>query len=796
MDSSDFKSVCVEICGNEIDFENIPLNQRIIDRLFSARCEDLQIPVDESRKLRFYNVIASNCMGNIFCLRSLGLGTNSARVLTDILANPLFIRRYHMLDLFGNKLKDDGVIILAPFIRQSKIAAVDLRANEIGSKGYKYFFETIKGSSHLCFIDLSGHSGLNRNHLGRNGAVALSKFMEESPVLQYLNLDGNGISEEGSFALGSGIGNCPSLVSCNLTSNNLGMKGIQSFVNGLIQTKIELSLETLNLSRNRIGSSGLQILSQILPKLQSLKNLNLRSNDIKSSVSLNAFCRSFIKTNITTLDFSENILDNQSIFILTTVALLPRGKLEVLYLEDCQITDVHHMFSAFSESGCSLRKISLAKNLINNEGLESIAEFLGNKDCMLTYVNLMENRIGFESQDALINSLFKNKTLEYLNLRDNMFDNELVIGLLDVLEENPDTPLINVDVSLNHINHNLHEYLKQLLKIRISQIRSSMPELYRSRLNELKQRQEMLAEVRKSIESAIIQAENLEELVNEQEKAREQLIIKNQETKDQLEADVQSLIQVYEIISEQNNTLGKELSEIKANALSRREIQDTIIVSTKNKRLVNEREIRKTMKEIVRLENQSDPNLKKLTNSFEEEVDACSLAEDGLYSLKVEEYQLKKQLAQLLSEEFLMSPPEKCSNPLPIISKEFLPAKEVEKPLFSEIETSTTNIELDQLNSVESEVFENDEIITVRSARPKTLVDNFKSDMSRKVKSEVIPRNSTSNKTVTVKKLKKKPKSSLTSNSRSMGVRKVSSSVKTKSKPVRRKSTSSSSTTT
>ncbi|CDJ37915.1 leucine rich repeat domain containing protein, putative [Eimeria tenella] len=96
------------------------------------------------------------------------------------------------LDLGRQALRDDGVEILYPFLRQNKtLRSLGLAANEISWRGGLFLGRLLSASPPLQFLDL------NFNKLGDWGASCIAAGIESNDLLLVLLLRGNAISSKG-----------------------------------------------------------------------------------------------------------------------------------------------------------------------------------------------------------------------------------------------------------------------------------------------------------------------------------------------------------------------------------------------------------------------------------------------------------------------------------------------------------------------------------------------------------------------------------------------------------------------
>ncbi|KAG2378759.1 hypothetical protein C9374_007907 [Naegleria lovaniensis] len=143
-------------------------------------------------------------------------------------------------------------------------------------------------------------------------------------------------------------------------------------------------LEVLDLSHNRIGDDGVQILSNHCKVFETVKILNLSSNKISHKGA--QLLKEATFTRLTHLDLSMNPIGNEGCTHIANMAFGP--SLLKLKLYDCNISDIG------------------IKNLLNSTNLNS-----------LTWLNLRFNKIGLEGIQYLENNGHIMSNLTKLNLR-------------------------------------------------------------------------------------------------------------------------------------------------------------------------------------------------------------------------------------------------------------------------------------------------------------------------------------------------------------------------------------------
>lgn len=75
----------------------------------------------------------------------------------------------------------------------TNLKSVDLRSVAMSPMGAVQLFNGLKENKTLTELDISGISGINRNHIGVRGSVALSDYIGSTVSLKKLSLTENGI---------------------------------------------------------------------------------------------------------------------------------------------------------------------------------------------------------------------------------------------------------------------------------------------------------------------------------------------------------------------------------------------------------------------------------------------------------------------------------------------------------------------------------------------------------------------------------------------------------------------------
>jgi Ran GTPase-activating protein 1 len=120
----------------------------------------------------------------------------------------------------------------------------------------------------------------HNNMSGSGGAVAISKVLEQSPLLEHFELSSTRCGREGGLCLCKALGNCPNLKSVNVCDNTFGAEGGEVLAQSLIG---KTSLEILKVGDVTLEDQGTHAILKILSDSRAtsaLRILSLEANDI------------------------------------------------------------------------------------------------------------------------------------------------------------------------------------------------------------------------------------------------------------------------------------------------------------------------------------------------------------------------------------------------------------------------------------------------------------------------------------------------------------------------------------
>jgi Ran GTPase-activating protein (RanGAP) involved in mRNA processing and transport len=278
------------------------------------------------------------------------------------------------IDLYANQCGDDGVNILVDAIEKCpNIDSIVLGANNIGPAGIERLARVFKYWQNLFNIDLCC------NQIGNTGVESLALVLPNCKNMSHLNLAYNQIGPEGARHLASALPKCNNLalIHINLCNNEFGDDGIEILANAIGQCN-NLALTELNLLDNQIGDDGAHSIGRILTQCPGLRSLSLGSNliDYAGILSITVVLGQSNNLALTQLDLSNNKFGDDGVEILAGV-LSQCTALTELNLADNHIGDN----GADSIGGVlpqcpNLRHLYLDNNLISDDASDRLADIL------------------------------------------------------------------------------------------------------------------------------------------------------------------------------------------------------------------------------------------------------------------------------------------------------------------------------------------------------------------------------------------------------------------------------------
>ncbi|XP_072894813.1 ribonuclease inhibitor-like, partial [Hemitrygon akajei] len=205
-------------------------------------------------------------------LRDVGLTDSGAEDLASALSTN---RSLTELDLSENKLGDSGVKLVSAALRNPECKIQKLWLNNVGltDSGAEGLGSALSTNPSLTELDLS------KNELGDSGVKLVSAALRNPECkIQKLWLNNVGLTDSGAQDLGSALSTNPSLTVLDLSENKLGDSGVK-LVSAALRNP-ECKIQKLWLNRVGLTDSGAEDFVSALSTKPSLTELNLGFNSL------------------------------------------------------------------------------------------------------------------------------------------------------------------------------------------------------------------------------------------------------------------------------------------------------------------------------------------------------------------------------------------------------------------------------------------------------------------------------------------------------------------------------------
>lgn len=376
------RTIC-SVQQNEIEGVSLWL----LSELYRTRCYDLNIPMLEEQRERFYLTCKNQLSGRKFDLRECQIGETTAKVIGNILRKN---ESFSSVLLGSNLLRDSGVFELAEALAENLgVVHIDLSSNDISAGGLNKVFSALKSHPSLVSLNISSSGGLYRNKLGSLGAVGLEIYLKENKVITHLNIAGTFLGSEGLRYLTKGLKENTTLLSLNI-SNNLVNEPCTELFSVLATGK----LHELVISDNRLKNSNIELLADCFLKKEEnflyLKKLDLGRTGMTTR-GLKSLLYSLLKNRVLT---SLNLGGN------------------------CFSDGLSTNFPEFLKTNYSLKTINLSSCSVKDSGLHDLKHNLGKNTGIVSLI-LSSNNIGTLGAKYLAEGLRSNSSIKNLNLSSN-----------------------------------------------------------------------------------------------------------------------------------------------------------------------------------------------------------------------------------------------------------------------------------------------------------------------------------------------------------------------------------------
>ncbi|XP_078598247.1 NLR family CARD domain-containing protein 4-like [Branchiostoma floridae x Branchiostoma japonicum] len=306
------------------------------------------------------------------------------------------------------------------------IVMLDSSINSREVTGLKYYIQNLHSANLPDRLILKIHRGT-----GSTVQYLQQCFTTSLPGLRLdLGLSGRFDSPDETAKLISVLKTVPGLRVLNLSFTNLTPSSLQPLVQGFSHMSL---LEELDLTENRdLGDAGMEVLQVGLSSVPHLAVLRLEGVNMTAvgMSSLAAYMRHLV--GLTELDISWNKIGDTGLESLTTILPIFTA-MQVLVLWDISIspTGMHMLVPALCQL-TRLIKLDITGNAIGDPGLECLASILHHLTAMKV-LDLSETDISDRGISSLIKALPHLVQLQVLGVSENNIGDSGIVSLVQTL---------------------------------------------------------------------------------------------------------------------------------------------------------------------------------------------------------------------------------------------------------------------------------------------------------------------------------------------------------------------------
>ncbi|XP_076152108.1 NACHT, LRR and PYD domains-containing protein 12-like [Alosa pseudoharengus] len=315
-------------------------------------------------------------------------------------------------DLSGDSCKEISSVLQ---LENSLLTELDLSYNPLEDSGVELLSAGLKHTN--CRLDTLR---LVQCRLSGDSCREISSvFQSENSLLRELDLSRNPLEDSGVELLSAGLKhtNCRlntlRLVECKLSEKSCG------FVATVLQSPN--SLIELDLSHNDLEDSGVQLLSKGLSsphcKLQTLRFADCKLTEKSCEIVATVLQSS---NSLIELDLSRNDLGNSGVQLLAKGLSSPHCNLKTLRLDDCELIDKScEIVASVLQSPNSLLQLNFSNNDLGDSGVQLLSKGLSSSNNILQILRLAYCKLTDKSCEIVASVLQSANSLQLLDLSEN-----------------------------------------------------------------------------------------------------------------------------------------------------------------------------------------------------------------------------------------------------------------------------------------------------------------------------------------------------------------------------------------
>ncbi|XP_067915955.1 NACHT, LRR and PYD domains-containing protein 3-like isoform X2 [Heterodontus francisci] len=226
------------------------------------------------------------------------------------------------------------------------------------------------------------------------------------------------------------VGMCESVRELDLGSCYIQLEGLQKLLPTLHRCRV------LGLEKNKLGDSGVRLLSAFLRNLDcKIQRLQLADNGLTDSCAEDLASALSTNRSLTELDLGRNKLGDSGVKLLSEALGKPDCIMEELKLYEVGLTEscAKDLVSVLCTNR-SLRELNLSNNKLGDSGVIQLSEALGTWECAIQKLRLDDNGLTDSCTQDLSSALTMNRSLSILSLRTNAFTDKSYPALRSLIQ--------------------------------------------------------------------------------------------------------------------------------------------------------------------------------------------------------------------------------------------------------------------------------------------------------------------------------------------------------------------------
>ncbi|XP_067833840.1 NACHT, LRR and PYD domains-containing protein 3-like [Heptranchias perlo] len=302
-----------------------------------------------------------------------------------------------------------------------------------------FLHQTICGVIDWVKEKVEGEIGNTESETGKRDLLNTFHYLFESQnktlarvtvgYVETLNFSGLRLTPIDCAVLSHVIGLCDTIKELNLEYCSIHCEGLQR-----LGPKLH-KFQVLRLASNKLGDLGVKLLSAALRNPDcKIQELGLRDNDLTDSCTEDLVSALKKNRSLTVLNLSYNKLGDSGVKLLSAALRNPDCKIQELRLCANGLTDscIGDLSSALSTNR-TLTGLDLNFHKLGDSGVKLLSEALRTPDCKIQKLGLDDVGLTDSCMEDLVSTLSTNRSLMYLDLGSNSFTDRSVPALRSLI---------------------------------------------------------------------------------------------------------------------------------------------------------------------------------------------------------------------------------------------------------------------------------------------------------------------------------------------------------------------------